>query len=115
MAAKVREWGYPRDLDERDEKASWVSWGDDILAWFQMVIPQVATFHVCSHPDTRAGPQLASERTRVAIEVYAELMGAETIAVGLIEDTPAHDAMRRYLVSRGWLENEWGCAKALGA
>ena len=115
MAAKVREWGYPREIVEADEEASWVSWGDDVLAWFQMVNPQVATFHVCSHPDTRAGPQLASERTRVALDVYAELMGAEFLAAGFDDKLPGHPEMRRYAVSRGWTEYEWGCGRPLGS
>lgn len=115
-AKTVQSWGYGREIPEAEE-SHWVSWGDDSFAWFQPVVDdEIFSLHACTSPDAPKRDAVNIERTKIAIEVIAELLGAKVLVCAFDEDTPAYRAMRKLLVSRGgWVENPHGCVKQLGA
>ena len=114
-AATAIGWGYSREIPEAEE-CHWFSGGEDSLAWLQPGPPEseapVLSLHACRAPDAETRGVADIERTKMALEVGAELLGAEYLAVML---DPGSTAIRKALVSRGWDENESGCWKQLGS
>jgi len=112
-AETVKSWGYFRDIPEAED-SHWFSWGEGMLAWFQPVVDDwIFTLHVCASPDAPKRDAANVEKMKIAAEVIAELLGAKVLVCPL-DDSPAHLAIRKLLVSRGWEENQHGCVKQLG-
>ena len=115
MADQVRAWGYPREVSEA-ESSFWVTWGTDSVAWFEPTNePTVFSLHACTSPDAPNRDAMDTERTKIAIEVVAELLGAEALVSLLPKDMPGNEGLRKLLLSRGgWVESEHGVTKPLG-
>ena len=126
MAAwTVEEWGYPRKISAEEVKFSiWYSFGprdegsqSDGVAWFAPVPKEIHESAVAFHSCSRPGVTLGTPRNMVAIEVIAELLGAERLYSLLpLEQEGALPvrAMRRYLTSKGWKEDAHGAYTDLG-
>ena len=118
----VREWGYPRELSAHEvEHGLWYTNGDG-LAWLIPPLPEgtaipesAASFglerslslHARARPG--AGRPLLTQRSELAIQVLAEVQGAERLRVLL-----PGAALARYLSWRGWQQDELGCYRELG-
>lgn len=115
MADQVRAWGYPREVSEA-EYSQWVTWGTDSVSWFEPTNePTVFSLHACTKPGTDKRDADNIQRIEIAIEVVAELLGAEALVSLLPKDMPGNVAIRKALVSRGgWVESEHGVTKPLG-
>jgi len=117
-AAEAMAWGYPRPIEEDEaERSAWVRYGDDVLVWFESCeLPKTLALHGCATPSARGA--LGSPRAMIAVEVVAELLGAERLLAfaaspGGNSELPSR-AMRRYLRMRGWQECEFGNFRDLG-
>ena len=113
----VAAWGYPRPVSEEEaETATWVRYGEDVLAWFVPLPGAAVMLHVCASPEARG--HLGTPRQMTALEVIAELMGATRLWVvtGRDGDFPwvRKRLLTRFLTHRGWTASPVGAYRELG-
>ena len=107
----VAAWGFARPV-ESDEIAygTWFRMGKTVVFWFEAPYPQApgaAFLHVCAAPRVRS--RWPVRRWALAVEVIAELMGADYLI-----SAPCDSATRDYALRLGWQEDGPRLVRMLG-
>lgn len=101
-AQRIAQWGYHRDVSDESD-AIWSEFGPDVLVWWVPSVEdgRVWSVHVCASPASVG--RLANDNRRLVagIEILAEFLGAEVLAVR----TPLRH-IQMYLRRMGWTDAE---------
>ena len=99
-ARVVEDWDYPRVVGTDEVVHSrWFSFGESVVWWLNRNVHHTdreLALHICSDPNSRG--RVYARKLLYAIDVVAELMGAERLVTWLEPGAP----VAYYLARMGW-------------